>query len=58
MAKSWSGFIAQNQEVKEQWGLLEESRKEVELRLNGLKGHRSEEDEEEESVCLERQTVR
>jgi hypothetical protein len=29
MAKSWSGFLPQNQAVKEQWGLLEATQSEI-----------------------------
>ena len=29
MAKSWSGFAAQNQSVKEQWGLMEATQVEI-----------------------------
>lgn len=36
MARRWSGFLAQNQEIKEQWGVLEESRNQIEERLQGL----------------------
>jgi hypothetical protein len=25
MARRWSGFLPQNQDIKEQWGVLEES---------------------------------
>lgn len=36
MARSWNGFVAQNQEVKEQWGILEKSRREIEMKRRGL----------------------
>jgi hypothetical protein len=29
MARSWSGFAAQNQSVKEQWGLMEATQGEI-----------------------------
>jgi hypothetical protein len=34
MARSWSGFAAQNQSVKEQWGLLEATQVEISDLIN------------------------
>jgi hypothetical protein len=34
MARSWSGFAAQNQSVKEQWGMLEATRAEISEVIN------------------------
>jgi hypothetical protein len=34
MARSWSGFAAQNQSVKEQWGLLEATQVEISQFIN------------------------
>jgi hypothetical protein len=55
MAKRWSGFLAQNQEVKEQWGVLEESRNQIEERLQGLtRAERPDEgDSDEEQLFVE-----
>jgi hypothetical protein len=36
MAKSWCGFVPQNQNIKEQWNLLEASQGEIIEKLQGL----------------------
>lgn len=52
MAKSWSGFVAQNVVVKEQWSLLEATRAEIEERLDWLREHGSKEDQEDCALLL------
>jgi len=42
MARKWSGFLPQNQEVKEQWGLLEASREQIVDAVHFLAGNRDE----------------
>ena len=37
MAKSWCGFLPQNQQIKEQWGYLEASTKEIMDALHAIK---------------------
>lgn len=54
MARRWNGFLAQNQEVKEQWGLLEESRRQIEARLEMLSDEEEPvEREDEEPLYVE-----
>ena len=49
MARSWNGFLPQNQAVKEQWGLLEATQSEIGEILN-VAPAQSEENEEREQT--------
>lgn len=33
MARSWSGFLPQNQDIKEQWGMLEQDQSDVQVQI-------------------------
>ena len=47
MARSWCGFLPQNQSVKEQWGLLEMSQFEIQERLERLLSQQKEDSQEQ-----------
>jgi hypothetical protein len=52
MAKSWSGFVPQNESIKAQWLVLEASQAQVEQLLEGMSNEPAKEnlDEDEEQA--------
>jgi hypothetical protein len=50
MARSWSGFVAQNHHVLEQWGVMEATSQEIEVLLAFPEDNERESTENAEAV--------